>query len=250
MAERESARARRARRVRAVARTMLGDGCGAVGSVGGGRRPRRRQRRDVGGLCGGGGAIAAADQAPRPVASILCERMRSGCCQHVCMLWHPPGSSRRAHLEEEVVAAREQQPAGPSQHVDPAGVHIGQSCSTCTCMPHHKAAELHVQQLGGNAWLLIHTCSALLRCTCVGASRSCPTAATGAQVMSIMKYVAAAAATPYVTRCTAASTSARRPRAQAACRTAAPSSGSAAAARTARASRSATLCPWRALCEL
>ena len=35
MAERESARARRARRVRAVARTMLGDGCGAVGGVGG-----------------------------------------------------------------------------------------------------------------------------------------------------------------------------------------------------------------------
>ena len=29
-------------------------------------------------------------------------------------------------------------------------------------MPHHKAAEHHVQQLGGNAWLLIHTCSALL----------------------------------------------------------------------------------------
>ena len=36
----------------------------------------------------------------------------------------PSGSSRRAHLEEEVVAAREQQPAGPSQHVDPAGVHM------------------------------------------------------------------------------------------------------------------------------
>ena len=53
-------------------------------------------------------------------------------------------------------------------------------------MPHHKAAEHHVQQLGGNAWLLIHTCSALLRCTCVGASRSCPTAATGAQVMMSM----------------------------------------------------------------
>ena len=172
-----------------------------------------------GGLDGGSGemlAACAAAVAPSQrrtkagLASILCERMRSGCCQHVCMLWHPPGSSRRAHLEEEVVAAREQQPAGPSQHVDPAGVHIGQSCSTCTCMPHHKAAELHVQQLGGNAWLLIHTCSALLRCTCVGASRSCPTAATGAQVMS-MKPVAAAAATPYVTRCTAASTSARRP---------------------------------------
>ena len=86
-----------------------------------------------GGLDGGSGemlAACAAAGAPSQrrtkagLASILCERMRSGCCQHVCMLWHPPGSSRRAHLEEEVVAAREQQPAGPSQHVDPAGVHM------------------------------------------------------------------------------------------------------------------------------
>ena len=68
----QSARARREHMVRAVARTMLGDGCGAVGSVGGGRRPRRRQRRDVVGLCGGGGAIAAADQAPRPVSPQSC----------------------------------------------------------------------------------------------------------------------------------------------------------------------------------
>ena len=37
-----------------------------------------------------------------PIASILCERMRSGRCQHVCMLSDAPGSSRRAHLEEEV----------------------------------------------------------------------------------------------------------------------------------------------------
>ena len=86
-----------------------------------------------GGLDGGSGEMlsaCAAAVAPSQrrtkagLASILCERMRSGCCQHVCMLWHPPGSSRRAHLEEEVVAAREQQPAGPSQHVDPAGVHM------------------------------------------------------------------------------------------------------------------------------
>ena len=48
---------------------------------------------------------------------------RTGRCQHVCARSDVPGSSRRAHLEEEV-AAREQQPAGPSQHVDPAGVHM------------------------------------------------------------------------------------------------------------------------------
>ena len=36
---------------------------------------------------------------------------RTGRCQHVCARSDVPGSSRRAHLEEEV-AAREQQPAG------------------------------------------------------------------------------------------------------------------------------------------
>jgi len=50
-----------------------------------------------GGLDGGGGETLAACAAaacrsggPRPVASILCERMRSGRCQHVCMRCDPP----------------------------------------------------------------------------------------------------------------------------------------------------------------
>jgi hypothetical protein len=88
-----------------------GDGCGAVTAWAAG-----------GGLDSGGGEALAACAAaacrsgdpmrgPRPVASILCERMRSGRCQHVCMRCDPPSSSRRAHLEEEV-AGCEQQPAG------------------------------------------------------------------------------------------------------------------------------------------
>ena len=40
---------------------------------------------------------------------------RTGRCQHVCARSDVPGSSRRAHLEEEV-AAREQQPARRREH--------------------------------------------------------------------------------------------------------------------------------------
>ena len=71
--------------------------------MGGGRR-----------LDGGNGETLAACTAaacrsggPRPVASILRERMRSGRCQHVCMRCDPPSSRCRAHFEEEV-AGREQ----------------------------------------------------------------------------------------------------------------------------------------------
>jgi hypothetical protein len=68
---------------------------------------------------GGGGetfaacaAAACRSSGPRPVASILCERMRSGrSCQHVCMRCGPPSSSRRAHLE------------GGQQHCPPAAEH-------------------------------------------------------------------------------------------------------------------------------
>ena len=95
MAERESARARRARRVRAVARTMLGDGCGAVGGV--------------------GGSMAAA----RGRVVFLLERThadQSACARRERRV----RAAARTMLEEEV-AAREQLPAGPPQHVGPAG---------------------------------------------------------------------------------------------------------------------------------
>ena len=84
-------------------------------------RGRRRRRLAGGGLDGGGGETLAACAAaacrsggPRPVASILCEHMRSGRCQYVCMRCDPPISSRCAHLEEEV-AVRKQLPAEPPQ---------------------------------------------------------------------------------------------------------------------------------------
>ena len=112
MAERESARARRARRVRAVARTMLGDGCGAVGGV--------------------GGSMAAA----RGRVVFLLERThadQSACARRERRV----RAAARTMLEEEI-AAREQLPAGPPQHVGPAGGARG----------HRKAAQhLHDLQL-------------------------------------------------------------------------------------------------------
>ena len=124
-------------------------------------------------------------------------------------------------------------------------------------MTNNKAAERR-SKLVGKIWLL-HTCSALLRCKCVGASCSYRTAAnrsswrmngfamlmydTMRQCWNSVGPGGNCAARWRARARAAASTSARRSRAQAARRTAAPSSGSAAADRTARASRSALTKP-------
>jgi hypothetical protein len=117
-------------------------------------------------------------------------------------------------LEEEV-AARKQLPAGPPQHVGPAGgkdAALGEAPAPLAYCPVRRASAsaARLLQLASNTsthvpivqhvhvhaehdamtkplnttcsklvgkWLLLHTCSALLRCKCVGASCSYPTAA-------------------------------------------------------------------------
>ena len=138
MAERESARARRARRVRAVARTMLGDGCGAVGGV--------------------GGSMAAA----RGRVVFLLERTHAD--QSACARRERRVRAAALTMLEEEIAAREQLPAGPPQHVGPAGGARG----------HRKAAQhLHDLQLW-RKMVLCSPCTALHRRKRVDTSCSCP----------------------------------------------------------------------------
>ena len=119
----------------------------------------------------------------------------------------------RTMLEEEVVACK-QLPAGPPQHVGPAGgkdAALGEAPAPLTYCPVRRASASAARslQLTSNTsthnadravrargarrhdkkplnttcsklvgkWLLLHTCSALRRCKCVGASCSYPTAA-------------------------------------------------------------------------
>ena len=174
---------------------------------------------------------------PRLVASILCERMRSGRCQHVCMLCDPPGSSRRAHLEEEV-AAREQQPAGRRDTCARSAARMrGCSSGRSTGAAHARPGRLRRQRgytrpRPRRTWRSCSTASTCMLSTTPGQK---PLHALHVAPCATKASARARAATSTLTRRprermshAGGGTSARRPRAQPACRTTAPSSGSAA----------------------
>ena len=148
--------------------------------------------------------VAAA--APRPAASILCERMRSGHCQHVCAVraafepsrapcsrrksphanscqpghrstWARPAASVQRSTNARAPLAHvpiRHAPATVARSLQRARVHMRSVSSTCAhARGARRLADVAMQQQP-RALPPVHT---LLCRKCVGASCSCPTAA-------------------------------------------------------------------------